>query len=270
MSKDKIYMSKRNFFQIPAGAKTGLELSVKHCRTANINQWIYPESIHPCWFLYWNPDPGAGIRCDGRTWEMDAGQVFLIPPFTRFSTRSEQKFRHFFIHFEASAPFDRVQRGILTFPSRKIREFFRRLDSKTIPESFPALLHELICHYLGLIPQEQFADPGTSILDPRIQRAAELISAHMKRPLSNRELSRKACMNLNDFYHRFRQGLGVSPKQYLLASRMEIAREKLLHTACALDEIAEQCGYADRFQFTKAFRKFFGLPPATYRKKYQV
>ena len=121
-----------------------------------------------------------------------------------------------------------------------------------------------------LIPPEQFADPGTSILDPRIQRAAELISAHMKQPLSNRELSRKAGMNLNDFYHQFRQGLGVSPKQYLLASRMEIAREKLLHTASGLDEIAEQCRYADRFQFSKAFRKFFGLPPAAYRKKYQV
>jgi len=269
MSKDKKDMSKSNFFQLLPARDSQLELRIKHCRMAIIDQWTYPDAIHSYWRFYWNPEPGAEIEHNGTVWKMTSDKVFLIPPFTRLSTRSDRPFRHCYIHFEASAPFDRVRRGVLTFPSGEIRSFFRSLGTGETPISYPARLHQMICHYLGLIPAEQFAERGTSILDPRIQRAAELLSAHIRQPLSNRELCRKAGMNLNDFYLKFREGLGVTPKQYLFALRMELAREKLLHTVSGLEEIAEECGYADRFQFSKAFRKSFGIPPAAYRKKYR-
>ena len=62
----------------------------------------------------------------------------------------------------------------------------------------------------------------------------------------------------------------MTPKRYLLSLRMEQAREKLLHSDLPLEEIAEQTGYADRFHFSKAFRNFYGEPPASYRKKYGI
>ena len=261
-------MSKSHNFRFPAGMPDVFDLRVKLCRAEVIDQWVYNGIIHPCWLLYWNPDRGAEIHYEGRVWEMTADRVFLIPPFTRFSTRSARIFRHCYIHFETTPPFDRVRRGILTFSSEMIRNFFRKLEEENTQESAPALLHGLLCHYLCEIPDEQFLEPGTSILAPVIRRAAELMNKHLQEPLPNRELCRKSGLNLNDFYRQFRKEMGMTPKRYLLSLRMEQAREKLLHSDLPLEEIAEQTGYADRFHFSKAFRNFYGEPPASYRKKY--
>ena len=58
----------------------------------------------------------------------------------------------------------------------------------------------------------------------------------------------------------------MSPKKYLLNQRMEHARRLLIHSTDSIEEIAAQTGYADRFHFSKVFRRFYDIPPAAYRE----
>jgi AraC-like DNA-binding protein len=39
----------------------------------------------------------------------------------------------------------------------------------------------------------------------------------------------------------------------------------LLESDAKITDIALQCGYADRYQFSKAFKKYFGLTPVMIR-----
>jgi transcriptional regulator GlxA family with amidase domain len=42
----------------------------------------------------------------------------------------------------------------------------------------------------------------------------------------------------------------------------------LRHGKLSIDEIAGKCGFADRYHFSKSFRKYFGLPPAEFRMRH--
>lgn len=262
-------MSKNTFFIQPDESDNCFDIRIRLCTSAELEDWTYRDSIHRCWVFYWNADPGAFIEYNGQIVELRPELTVLIPPYTRYSSGSRKKFRHFYVHFEVPAPFNRIRRGILTFPDTTIRNFFHKIQT-AVPGVRPLLLREMLYHLLGEIPSGHFLEPGRSILEPRIQLAAEMMNEHLMHPRSNRELCRKAGLNLNDFYRKFREELGITPKQYQLSLRMDFAREKLLHSNAALEEIAEYAGFADRFQFSKAFRRFYSIPPAAYRRKYRL
>ena len=60
--------------------------------------------------------------------------------------------------------------------------------------------------------------------------------------------------------------IGVAPMQYLANWRMEVAAQSLRGTSLALIDIAEQVGYESEAAFSRAFKKAFGEPPATWRR----
>ena len=124
----------------------------------------------------------------------------------------------------------------------------------------------LIYHYLAKIGESDFLEPEEQIMSPGIKKAVEGMNSHLKSPLSNNELCRKAGLSRNLFYELFRKEMGMTPGRYLLNMRMEFARRKLIYSNETIDDIAASSGYADRFHFSKAFKKFYGFPPGSYRK----
>lgn len=67
--------------------------------------------------------------------------------------------------------------------------------------------------------------------------------------------------------HRlFQKRFSKSPIQYLIYLRMERAKYLLVHTTWSIEQIAEQVGYNDIFNFSKRFKKSVGLPPGCFRK----
>jgi len=65
---------------------------------------------------------------------------------------------------------------------------------------------------------------------------------------------------------RFRQSLGLSPKEYLTRFRMERACQLLRETASTIGEIATAVGYAEQRRFSEVFRQQIGSTPREYRK----
>ena len=49
---------------------------------------------------------------------------------------------------------------------------------------------------------------------------------------------------------------------------MEKAKEKLLNSNYAIQQIANITGYTDAFTFSKAFKRYTGLSPKYYREKH--
>ncbi|GLR69142.1 AraC family transcriptional regulator [Agaribacter marinus] len=69
--------------------------------------------------------------------------------------------------------------------------------------------------------------------------------------------------------HRlFQQNFGKSPLQYLIHLRMERAKYLLTQSNWSIEQIGEQVGYSDVFNFSKRFKKSVSLAPGQYRKKF--
>ena len=60
---------------------------------------------------------------------------------------------------------------------------------------------------------------------------------------------------------------GTSVRETLHAIRMQRAAEMLADSALPVAEIARRVGYREPTQFTKAFRRYYGMPPSEWRER---
>ena len=65
---------------------------------------------------------------------------------------------------------------------------------------------------------------------------------------------------------RFQHLVGSSPMQYLTQWRMLLAANLLIRCNAPLAHIAQDVGYQTDTAFSRAFRREYGTPPATWRR----
>ncbi|NND00969.1 MAG: helix-turn-helix domain-containing protein [Gammaproteobacteria bacterium] len=71
------------------------------------------------------------------------------------------------------------------------------------------------------------------------------------------------------FSRRFRAVTGVSPIEYVQALRVEEAKQMLEQDEVSNDAVGVEIGYDDPVSFRRVFKRYCGLTPAAYRKKFQ-
>lgn len=69
------------------------------------------------------------------------------------------------------------------------------------------------------------------------------------------------------FARRFRQSFGMSPRRWLVASRMRVAAGRFEHGDEPVGRIAADLGYADANLFARQFRAVMGASPARWRRR---
>ncbi|GAB2830003.1 helix-turn-helix domain-containing protein [Ferruginibacter profundus] len=80
------------------------------------------------------------------------------------------------------------------------------------------------------------------------------------------EIVKHCNMSSFHFFRSFKQAFGCSPYQYIINKRLEHAKI-LIRTGESFTSIALQCGFADLFSFSKAFKKLYGASPSDYKAK---
>jgi AraC-like DNA-binding protein len=65
---------------------------------------------------------------------------------------------------------------------------------------------------------------------------------------------------------RFSDFLGQPPMQYLAHWRLQIAAQQLRDGEKSLADVADQAGYDSEAAFNRAFKREFGMPPASWRR----
>ena len=83
--------------------------------------------------------------------------------------------------------------------------------------------------------------------------------------LAQEQLARKVGVNERRLTELFRKHLGMTVAEYQITQRLEIARAKLCNTGQQIQLIAEEAGYQNASDFSRAFRHRYGLGPRDYR-----
>lgn len=66
----------------------------------------------------------------------------------------------------------------------------------------------------------------------------------------------------------FKKYAGITLKQQVLQTKMEVAKSSLSETTQPISQIAYSLGFSDAHNFSNAFRKITGLSPSEYRASY--
>jgi len=129
-----------------------------------------------------------------------------------------------------------------------------------------SLAHEMISH--ALLSQVGMRD-GLRLkggLAPHLRRQlVDFVETHLADPLSLGQLASLCALSEYHFARMFRESFGLPPHQYLLARRLELARQLLRNTGKALGDIALACGFASASHFSNRFRQAMGATPGEYR-----
>ena len=127
------------------------------------------------------------------------------------------------------------------------------------------LFTELVRHYVSSLPPEQTGWLA-GLRDPVAGRALELLHARVQEPWTTEALARAVGMSRSAFADRFAAVVGQPPMRYLMAWRMQLARQKLRETHANIAQIAFDVGYESAAAFARAFRRECGAPPAQWRR----
>jgi len=87
--------------------------------------------------------------------------------------------------------------------------------------------------------------------------------------ISMTEMAELAGLSMTQFNNRFRCILRMSPTEYVLSRRIQAAQNRLVTTSESILEIGLAVGFFDQSHFTKRFRKFTGMTPLAYRKRFR-
>jgi AraC-like DNA-binding protein len=104
------------------------------------------------------------------------------------------------------------------------------------------------------------------VRDPMIGRALALIHGRIAHRWTAGELAREIGMSRSAFADRFARAMGEPPMRYLARQRLQAAARRLEASTDSLARIAFQVGYESEAAFNRAFKREFGVPPASWRR----
>lgn len=67
------------------------------------------------------------------------------------------------------------------------------------------------------------------------------------------------------FSRLFKNEVGMSPYEYIIKFRLDLAKHLLITTNLPIKEVSKKCGYTNEINFYNIFKKNFGLTPRNYR-----
>ncbi len=272
------------------------------CRYWWLKHWEFRELSFPYWRIYHNNLEGAVIIYKDREYALNTDKILMIAPNTSYSTRigssliPENGYRleggrlgkgqpeetyimngcilHLFIHFNIGVPYDNVSPGVFEFEmtehlSEKLEVIKKHLNEDFARFNFYTVLaiQSLISDLLSFIPESNW---DLLSKDYRIIHVLGHIESNLNKTLSNSSLAKHTSMATNAFNRLFTEEVGISPQRFVKKKRIDRACALLHHSKHSIEQVAAECGFADRYHFSKIFKQLTALSPARYRKEFGV
>lgn len=103
-------------------------------------------------------------------------------------------------------------------------------------------------------------------LGKRLQRVLDYIAANVSHDLSLDVLAGVANMSPHYFCRMFKVSTGLTPHQYVLAERINRAKQILAEDEATIAEVALRFGFASQSHFTSVFHRHTGTTPRRYQR----
>ncbi len=104
--------------------------------------------------------------------------------------------------------------------------------------------------------------------DEEIKAAQEFIEVNYADKINVETIAKNVNLNARSFLRRFKKATSNTPLEYIQRVRVEAAKRKLESTTQTIMEVMFDIGYNDQKAFRSTFRKYSGLSPKEYQRKY--
>jgi transcriptional regulator GlxA family with amidase domain len=104
--------------------------------------------------------------------------------------------------------------------------------------------------------------------EKEISNVQRYVEKNFAKRISIGELAEKANMSQRSFIRKFTEATGNTPLEYIQRVKVEAAKRMLEKGTTAVEETSRKVGYEDFNSFRNVFRKFTGVTPQEYKRRY--
>jgi len=101
----------------------------------------------------------------------------------------------------------------------------------------------------------------------RLAFVVEYIRQNLTKTLSVEDLCNKACLSKSHFFRLFRNELGISPTQFILHERIQLAKHILDNPAKSVTDACYESGFNSLTHFSSLFRTVERVSPRQYKQR---
>ena len=200
---------------------------------------------------------------DGEEYVSEEGCAVIFPKGKTYLIRREKTGHFPVINFECKEPLCDKITVIKTENADRLLTLYKKIEALFgYPQNkmrIFSLLYEML-HTLS-------ADNIPFVL----KKSLRIINEEYQNPaLTNDMLARECKVSTVHFRKIFTKHLGISPRQFIIDFRIQKAKQMLTENSLGIREIAERCGFANPYHFSRIFKEREGICAAAYRKKNQM
>ncbi len=93
------------------------------------------------------------------------------------------------------------------------------------------------------------------------------IEQHLSQKISVAQLAGSVFLGESQFHNLFKEQMGITPHQYVLGKRIDMAKQLIAQGNLSLGQVAELTGFSGQSTFTHTFSRIQGVSPSLYKKQ---
>lgn len=236
----------------------------------------YGPAIRGQYLLHFVIAGKGSYRVKNHTYEVAEGQVFLIKPseITYYKADDTNPWEYMWIAFDGIVGREIVRKIGLednyvtsVLAPKEFEEYLRKIivEIETVNHSEFMLLS----YFYGAMSQLVACSKDLTFTETYLSAAITYIENHYSYNIKIADIARYVGIDRTYLYKIFMNELQISPKKYLINTRIVAAKNMLQTKKYTLNEIALSCGFSDTTSFTAHFKNIVGISPKKYNEKKQ-
>lgn len=217
---------------------------------------------------------GKGIFQSGlSTYSLSKGDLFIIRPheITYYQADASDPWTYIWIGFEYNLEsgsiqqFNILEKDIIHALSCE-HIFKSMLSCENLKLSREVFLCSKLYELFSLLIESEYTSEQTDIPSSYVIKAKNYIEDNYINNITVEDISKFLCINRRYFCAVFKKHTKQSPKSYIMNLRLDKAAILLTERNYTPSQAAASTGYYDITNFSKMFKKKFGVSPLHYKK----
>ena len=197
--------------------------------------------------------------------EVKSGQIFVVLPNESIAYEADKKdpWRYSWVCFESTLDLSEVlSKPVIDMP--ECAHIFNAFsDCTNVTHDREWYICGKIYELLSLIDAHRASNKNQTY--KYVRMAQNYIDIYYgDSDLRVSEMARNLNLDRAYFSKIFSKHTGKSPQQYIVELRLDRAADMIVNQGLSPGEAAQHVGYGDIFNFSKMFKRRFGVPPSAY------